>query len=295
MIQSIHQTPPQPTRVVVLGAKGFVGSTTINQLSEKKIPTLGLSRENIDLLEPNAAEKLVSYLQKNDTLVITSAIAPCKNYAMLSDNILMMKHICAALSQCKVNHVIYISSDAVYSDSMQKLSENSPTAPDSLHGIMHVSREMMLKSLDNISLLILRPSLLFGKNDPHNGYGPNQFYRLALKNAPIKLFGQGEEKRDHVYIEDVAELVHLAIQFHTQGTLNITTGEVVSFSEIAREVNQLCNSKNRIVPTPRTGPMPHNGYRAFDNTLCKKMFPNFRYTPLKEGLSTMHKEDALTP
>jgi hypothetical protein len=30
--------------------------------------------------------------------------------------------------------------------------------------------------------------------------------------------------------------------------------------------------------------MPHNGYRPFDIAACRRAFPDFRYTPLEEGL-----------
>ena len=43
---------------------------------------------------------------------------------------------------------------------------------------MHLMRENMLKLLD-VKLCIVRPTLIYGTNDPHNGYGPNQFIRLA--------------------------------------------------------------------------------------------------------------------
>jgi nucleoside-diphosphate-sugar epimerase len=37
--------------------------------------------------------------------------------------------------------------------------------------------------------------------DPHNGYGPNRFRRLAAGGEEIVLFGEGEERRDHVQVE----------------------------------------------------------------------------------------------
>jgi nucleoside-diphosphate-sugar epimerase len=40
--------------------------------------------------------------------------------------------------------------------------------------------------------------------DPHNGYGPNRFRRLAAAGQEIVLFGGGEERRDHVLVDDVA-------------------------------------------------------------------------------------------
>ena len=65
---------------------------------------------------------------------------------------------------------------------------------------MHLVREVMLRSALTAPLAILRPTLLYGAADPHNGYGPNRFRRLAAAGQDIVLFGEGEEQRDHVLI-----------------------------------------------------------------------------------------------
>jgi hypothetical protein len=66
--------------------------------------------------------------------------------------------------------------------------------------------------------------------------------------------------------------------------LNIATGEVHSFREIANATAAIAGKGVAIRATPRVGPMPHNGYRPFDNAACKQAFPDFGYTPIGEGL-----------
>lgn len=285
-----HQATP-PKRVVILGANGFVGTATSKRLEKENIATLALGRKEIDLSAHDATEKLVNLLRPDDSLVVISAKAPCKNYEMLLQNIQMMKNICDALTKKTVQQVIYISSDAVYTDSMDKLSEASPAAPTSLHGVMHLAREQMLRSIvAEKALAILRPSLLYGAQDPHNGYGPNSFYRLAAADNAIVLFGQGEEQRDHVYIDDVAEIIMQCLSHQSYGVLNITTGDVVSFHEIAKQVTHLLDKPIEIRCNPRTMPMPHNGYRAFDNNVLHEVFPNIQLTSFTTGLKKMHQD-----
>jgi nucleoside-diphosphate-sugar epimerase len=218
-------------------------------------------------------------------------MAPCKNAAMLADNTAMMSAICAALEKAPVAHVVYISSDAVYSDSDGPLAEDSVTAPDNLHGIMHVARELMLKSVtDETPLAVLRPSLLYGLDDPHNGYGPNSFRRLAAKGEDITLFGEGEERRDHVLIDDVAEIIGLVVRHRSQGALTVATGEVVSFKDMAKMVVAQFDIPVAIKGSPRKGPMPHNGYRSFDVSATGAAFPEFRYTLPAEGIARVHAQ-----
>src|SRR3990167_3988373 len=106
------QAPRNPSRVVVLGAKGFIGNAAIRCLQRNQIPVLSLSREQIDFCDETAADRIARLLTPNDAVLIAAAQAPCKNNAMLMTNILMMKNIGDALVKQPVSHVIYISSDA---------------------------------------------------------------------------------------------------------------------------------------------------------------------------------------
>lgn len=269
-----------PKRVVILGAAGFVASASRRQLQTLGINILPLSHADLDLTDDDAGIRLSAILQPEDTLLFVAAKAPVKNEEMLIDNIKMGRAVCDALKKVKVSHVVYISSDAVYADSDQPLKESSCAQPGSLHGVMHLAREIMLTNVYQGPLCILRPTLIHGKGDPHNGYGPNRFSRLAKEGKNIELFGDGEERRDHVWVNDVAEIVSLAIMSKGNGILNIATGEVVSFLGIAEKAVSLANSTSTVLSNPRIGPMPHNGYRAFDNAATKKSFPSFQYHPL---------------
>ena len=263
-----------------MGAKGFVASATQRRLKALGINILPLSHADLDLTDEDAAIRLSAILQPADTLLFVAAKAPVKNEEMLVDNIKMGKAVCDALKKVKVSHLLYISSDAVYADSDQLLKESSCAQPGSLHGVMHLAREIMLANVYQGPLCILRPTLINGTGDPHNGYGPNRFARLAKEGKSIELFGEGEERRDHVWINDVAEIVSLAILSQGTGVLNIVTGEVISFRDIAEKAVSLANTGSKILSNQRIGPIPHNGYRAFDNTATKKAFPEFQYHSL---------------
>jgi UDP-glucose 4-epimerase len=284
MLEHLNPADVAPQRVVVMGARGFVGSALMQRLAAAGISALGLGRDDIDLRAPQAAGELAALLRPTDAFVAVSALAPCKDSAMLVDNMVLARTMVAALSKAPVAHVVNISSDAVYGDSPEPMNEQSPLAPGSLHGVMHLAREIMFRSEVRAPLAALRPSLLYGAQDPHNGYGPNRFRRLAAKGEPITLFGEGEERRDHVFIDDVAEIALRVLLRRSRGALNIATGQVHSFREIAQQVVELAGSASAVQGSPRNGPMPHNGYRAFDIAASRKAFPDFSYTPLEQGL-----------
>lgn len=285
----------RPARAVVLGAHGFVGQAAVRKLDAAGVTLLGLGRRDIDLLDPGAAQALAARLQPGDALVVVSARAPVKNNAMLIENTRMMSAVCDAIAAVPPAHVIYISSDAVYADSDGLLTEASCAQPGSLHGVMHLTRELMLANAFAGPLCLLRPTLIHGPNDPHNGYGPNRFRRLAEAGEPIVLFGGGEERRDHVFVDDVGSIIANVVQRRSTGVLNIATGAVHSFRDVADAIAadvaaaaataRIADRPVVIRTTPRVGPMPHNGYRAFDAAATYAAFPGFEYTPLARGIS----------
>ncbi len=289
MLEHLNATPADPARVVILGASGFVGAATHSLLTLHGIATLPLGSKDVDLLAKDAAERLRRTLQPTDSLLVISAAAPCKNHSMLADNINMMAPVCAALEHVEVAHVVYVSSDAVYRDSRAPMDENACAEPGSLHGAMHLARELMLKAMVRDALAILRPTLIYGAADPHNGYGPNRFRRLAEAGDDIVLFGEGEEQRDHVLIDDVAELIVRVLRHRSAGILNVATGQVHSFRSIAEQIVRLSGARVQVRGTPRVGPMPHGGYRAFDAAATHAAFPDFRYTSLAVGLARAAK------
>ena len=83
-----------PNRIVILGSRGFIGSSVLNYLEEKHIPSLPISRKDINLLSKKESKKLKRILRKSDALIITSSIAPCKTIEDLKKNITMMENIC---------------------------------------------------------------------------------------------------------------------------------------------------------------------------------------------------------
>jgi nucleoside-diphosphate-sugar epimerase len=293
MLEHGNQVPAAPTRVVVVGAAGFVGNAIAARLERDRVEVLHLSRREVDLLGAEAADRLTALLRPGDVLVAAAAVAPCRNAAMLRDNAIIAVAILKAAADVPLAQVVNVSSDAVYADSGFPLNESSLKAPESLHGIMHLAREMMFPSEITAPLAILRPTLIYGSADPHNGYGPNRFRRLAASGEPITLFGKGEERRDHVLIDDVAELAARVIYRRSAGALNIATGAISSFREIADIVVRNSFRPVPIVELPRTGPMPHNGYRAFDISACRAAFPEFSFTPLERGLMKTMDETAI--
>ena len=286
-LNKLNTSPLKPRRVVVLGS-GFIGGAIAANLIADSIEVLQLTSSALNLLDESAEKKLASQLRADDVLIFTSAKAPCKDVEMLQENIQMAKAVGQALSLQSVSHLIYISSDAVYKDSKTPIGEESCAEPQSFHGLMHLAREIILRQQYQGPFTIVRPTLVYGINDPHNGYGPNRFGRLAKEGEDIVLFGKGEERRDHVYVEDIAKLVYLLILHQAVGVVNAVSNQTVSFHELAQFATTFLNSAGKVIETQRVGSMPHDGYRPFEPSIATTVFPGFQFRDWRTGLTEVY-------
>ena len=276
-------------RVIILGSKSFIASSIIKNLKKKNYKLILVDRKKCDFEKSTSILKLSRIIKSNDIVLFVAAIAPVKNINMFYKNILICKNVYQSLENKKNINLIYVSSDAVYSDTMKLIDENSSTEPNSLHGLMHLTREKMLNQLNLNKYTILRPTLVYGLDDPHDGYGPNKFFKNYKNKKKIYLFGKGEERRDHIFIDDVGRIITKLIDKQKSGIFNIVSGKVVSFHQIAKFIIDLKPKNTSIDYLIRKGKMPHNGYRAFNNLKIKEIYKR-KILDVKEGIKKMHRD-----
>ena len=262
-------------RILILGSKSFIGSNIYKTMNKKKISILLFPKKKCNFLKKKDVYKISNKIKPKDIIIFVATKAPAKNISDFSKNIEMIKNFCDYFSKKKFHRIVYVSSDAVYSDH-RNINEKTKIFSDTYHGKMHALREFYLKTFFSKRLLIVRPTLTYGIGDPHNGYGPNSFIRLALQNKDIRLFGKGEEKRDHIHVSDLSNSITKLIFNDSIGEYNIASGKVISFYNLARLIVKLSRSKSKIIFQKRNSPMPHLGYRSFN---IKKLINNIKSAP----------------
>ena len=288
-----HTKILKPKRVVILGSSGIISTNLQKKLKKIGFNFITIGRTKINLKKKNSQISLAKQIKKDDVILFISAEAPVKNIEMFMNNLKICNNVCKGLKGKKIKQMIYISSDAVYSDIRGKISESSPTSPLSMHGLMHLTRETILINSFLGQLCILRPTLIYGVEDTHFGYGPNRFIKLASKNQPLKIFGNGEEKRDHIFIDNMIEIIIKCIQKSGFGILNIASGKVYSFFYLAKLIKNITKSNSQLIKIERFGPMPHNGYRPFNIKRLKKNFKDLKISSIESGLKNYFERQAI--
>jgi nucleoside-diphosphate-sugar epimerase len=279
--------PEKPERVTLIGAHGFIGAAIKRHLDAAGIPVLALTSKEVDLTREDAPQLLTAKLQPPDAIVMLAALTPRmgRDASTLIRNVTMMQHVCRAVEKTGCAHFVYFSSDAVYPSGAGRVTEETLPSPVDLYGVMHLTRELMARSIANTPVLVLRPTQIHGAHDPHNSYGPNRFRNLALKEGRIALSDSGAATRDHIDIEDVAALALRCLLHLSVGTLNVATGESHSFLEVARMTAREYGAEVMVAPDAK--PVTHRHY-DIANTI--KAFPDIRFTGLEEGIARVHRE-----
>jgi UDP-glucose 4-epimerase len=288
MLTHGHSQPAKPSRVVLLGARGFVAPALAAGFVEDGVRVLAVGSSAVDLCDPASVQGISSIISPGDVVVMTAALTPEKgrDAATLIRNMRMAEHVAAAIQGRSAAQLVYFSSDSVYDSQALPLTESTPAAPVDLYGLMHRAREVALRDAADkagLPFCVLRPCAIYGPGDTHNSYGPNRFVRSSLKDGRIQVFGRGEETRDHVYIGDVVNLTMAVISHRSAGVLNVVSGEPISFGDLAKRIIELTGGKSTVESLPRKGPVTH---RSFDAAAIRASFPGHVSTRLHAGLTS---------
>lgn len=251
------------SKTVIFGGSGFVGKSLCSHLPDAYRP-------NTRLDDQNNISHIADIIGDDDTIILLAALTPGRGSQsrILYTNIRMIENLIFAMEGRKIRHFINFSTDSVYPIDDEIINENKVMQPDSLYGLSHMVREAMLKdAIPADKLTIFRPTGIYGVGDTHNSYGTNRFIAEALKDGVITLFGDGEDIRGHVYIDDVVNIILHAYNQKIMGEYNIGSTNSCTFRELAETVQKYISCE--IKPTERKNPITK---RFFD---VKKLVMDF--------------------
>jgi len=276
---------------VILGHSGFIGRYIEAEL-RVNYPLdniVGISSRQVDLTCEKSSELLFEYLDNNTVLIVCSAIKKQlgDSLDLFNENVKMASCLAKILSVQTIKKLIYFSSTSVYGEDINNthISESTLTTARTYYGASKIASEAVLTKVfaehDNSQLVIIRAPLIYGHGDNTLGYGPTLFTHHAIGNIDITLWGDGEELREFIYVEDIAKIVSELVSVQFSGVLNTVSGQSYSFAMILKllkdnddfsfDINQKERSKSKI-----------------DHAFCAARFyqllPTFQFTPLSLGL-----------
>ena len=276
--------------MIVLGATGFLGQAIDAALANAGADVHGFSSKTLDLTDRAAFGVLDTLAGPDSTLIFASAVTPDKGRTVdaLDANLQMAMNVGRYLEGHPFGKVVYVSSDAVYPmgpTSDEVVTEASAVEPADFYALAKYAGERVLANVcgaAKIPLVIVRPTGVYGPGDTHNSYGPNRFISQIQHDRKVSLFGEGDDIRDHVYLDDVAAaIVGLAASPDAAGVFNIASGESRTFGSIVEQLRALSPIDFEVVNLPKSG---GTSRRDFDISRLREAWPNLTLTPFEEGL-----------
>jgi UDP-glucose 4-epimerase len=263
-------------KVLVTGGAGFIGSHIATRLANNNevriFDNFSTGRpENIDHLNDNPNVKIIREDIRNKTALenhmidvdyvfhlaavasVPESIAePIKTNEI---NITGTLNILKTAHDLGIKKVVFSSSAAVYGDepTLPKV-ETMPTLPMSPYAVTKIAGEDYLRVFyDNFELptVSLRYFNVFGpRQDPRSNYATvvPKFIESVLSNKSPVIFGDGEQTRDFIFVEDIVEAnIQAALNENANGKIfNIAGGSGITVNKLAEMIIAL--SGNELTP-----------------------------------------------
>lgn len=275
-------------RILVLGNTGYIGSRVEQALRSQHAGVAGRSKPDIDLSLRQDIDRLEPLCDASTTIVLCAAVKKQlgDTRETFEQNLAIVSNVCELLARRPVRRVVFLSSAAVYGENVQHgvITESTPVQPTSFYGIGKFAAErLLLKATAAVrsSLLILRPALVYGPNEPGTYYGPSGFLKSAIENREIVLWGDGTELREFLYVDDVAQLIARLTVSDVQGVLNVVSGRSYTYAEALDIVRHLLGKPLALSTRARTMTKVDH---CFDSSRLHELCPDFVFRDLAAGI-----------
>jgi len=300
-------------KVLVTGAAGFIGSHVVARLLKEGHDVVGVDNFDIyysrgqkeknlmpvllhpkfKLIEDNLATMALVTVLKGTEAIIHLAAQPgvrgswgSSFHRYVTNNIQVTQRLLEESKGSKLKRFVNASSSSVYGDVGEVLHEEMRIQPKSPYGVTKLAAEHLCQ-LYNIEYKMPTVSLRF-----FSVYGPGQrpdmaFHRFCqniLRDAPMTIYGDGQQVRDFTYVDDVAEIITAALTADVVGqVVNVGGGSPATLLEAAAILEEV-SGKN----APKTFLERQKGdvfsTRA-DTAKLERLFGTKPRTSLREGLA----------
>ncbi|WP_455823724.1 NAD-dependent epimerase/dehydratase family protein [Pseudomonas graminis] len=301
--------------VLITGGAGFIGShlvdallakgyavRVLDNLSTGKRSNLPLSNPRVQLIEGDVANAELVAQAAVGTMAVVHLAAVASVQASVDDpvsthqsNFVGTLNVCEAMRKAGVKRVVFASSAAVYGNNGEGASIDeettkaplTPYASDKLAGEHYFDFYRRQHGLEPV---VFRFFNIFGpRQDPSSPYSGviSIFCERAQQGVPIAVFGDGEQTRDFMYVQDLVDVLVQAIEAPDAplGAINVGWNRTTTLKQVLQALEEAVGSLPAVTYGPaRSGDIRHS--RANNQRLLAS-FKLPEPTPLKVGLQRL--------
>jgi len=251
---------------LVTGGAGFIGShltdsllaaghrvTVLDNFCSGKRENLATASGELRLIEGDIREiaNHAEAIGPVDTIIHLAALI--SGYDSLAEpdayedvNIRGLLRVIEFAAAHGVKRVLFASSSTIYGNQEGiALKETTPPQPLTVYALTKLTGEHLLRLYGNMNGFSHCSLRLF------NVYGPRQatdhpyanvtckFSHAAANELPIKLFGDGEQSRDFVYVDDVVRAFMAVLENSSEEIYNVGTGRTAKINDLIDELSRI--------------------------------------------------------
>lgn len=276
------------TPAAVFGSSGFIGGAIVRERSLNDLLAVqGFSSKDADLTDWDQVSALAARLEPASVWVVAAARSPDwpgpPMDGMLA-NINMAKNLAALIERAPPRYAIYLSSVDVYGreNLILPLKEASPIRPSSYYAVSkHASEQILAVACRKagIPLTILRLPSVYGPGDAH--WGPvRSLVAAAVRHEQITIEGNGEQRRDLLFVRDVPRIVKALCAAPAPGTFNAVTGRSPSLNEMLRLIEEVSGEKPDVAYNCDAPQID----LVFEAPIILRQLPSVTLTSLERGI-----------
>lgn len=301
--------------VLITGGAGFIGShltdallakgysvRVLDDLSTGKPGNLPLDNPRVELIEGDVADAALVAQAMVGCCAVAHLAAVASVQASVDDpvrthqsNFIGTLNVCEAMRQAGVKRVMFASSAAVYGNNGEgeSIDEDTPKAPLTPYASDKLASEFYFdfyRRQHALEPAIFRFFNIFGpRQDPSSPYSGviSIFSERALKGLPITVFGDGEQTRDFVYVEDLVDVLVQSLETPQLevGAVNVGLNQATTLKQMLEALGDVVGELPPISYGPaRSGDIRHS--RANNQRLLQRFkFPE--QTPMSVGLARL--------
>lgn len=250
-------------RILITGGAGFIGSATALFLQKRYHKVMVLdnfstgksenlfdfhgSVESCDILDINQLNYFFDLFRPDAVIhlaaqsAITTALKDPKRD--LEVNAVGTLNVLKTANKFAVQRFVFSSTSAVYGKGNAwgvSSKEDDKCYPDTPYGISKLAAEHYIRQMFPVGHAILRYANIYGPRQ--QPVGQNQViaraFRHFLYGDSFKVVGNGRQKRDFVYVDDIAYMNWLAVTTGSTGTYNVCNGSSYSVMEMLAHIEE---------------------------------------------------------
>lgn len=151
----------------------------------------------------------------------------------------------------KYNHkfFVYASTAAVYGAATEKIKETDLEIPLNIYAESKLMFDEYVRE-KSLPCIGLRFCNVYGKNEEQKGRRKSYIRQMIndiSSNKNVKLFSDGSQRRDWVYVPDVCQAVEKSIHSKNYGIYNIGSGNSISFIDLFKFIKSCFKDSSSVI------------------------------------------------